>query len=256
MKFSVLTLFPAIVEGYFNSSIMAKAVEQRIIEYSVTDIRDFAVDKHRTCDEAPYGGGAGMVLKPYPLGKALDSVVTDGTRVIYPSPAGRLFNQKTARELSAEEHIVIICGRYEGIDQRIIDLYVDDEISIGDYVLSSGEIAGLAIIDAVYRLREGVISSSSLEEESFSGGFLEYPHYTRPEKYKGLHVPDILLSGHHKRIQDWRFRKSVEKTIKARPDLFRKYQAGKRGKDIPTDHEKIIGKVLRDFGIQNTGQGE
>jgi tRNA (guanine37-N1)-methyltransferase len=256
MKFSILTLFPAIIEGYFQSSIMAKAVDQKKIEYSVTDIRKFAEDTHRTCDDAPYGGGAGMVLKADPLGKALDSVIEEGTRVIYPSPGGRLFTQQQARELSSEEHVVIICGRYEGIDQRIIDLYVDDEVSIGDYVLSSGEVAGLVVIDAVYRLKEGIINASSLAEESFSGGFLEYPHYTRPVEYKGLHVPDILLSGHHRKIQEWRFRKSVEKTIDFRPDLFRKYQTGKRGKDIPQDNEKIIGEVLRDREIKNTGQGE
>ena len=149
------------------------------------NIRDFALDKHKTCDDIPYGGGAGMVLKPEPLARALDSVGAGRKRTLYPTPSGRLFNQPTARELAKEDELVFICGRYEGIDQRIIDEYVDDEISVGDYVLSSGEIASLVIIDAVYRLREGVIKARSLEEESFSEGFfLEYPQYTRPEVFR------------------------------------------------------------------------
>jgi tRNA (guanine37-N1)-methyltransferase len=192
MKFTVLSLFPEIVDTFFSASIMAKAVDRELISVNLVDIRDFAMDKHRTCDDAPYGGGAGMVLKAEPLAGALDSVGAAVKRVVYPTPSGRLFDQKMAAELAAVDELVFICGRYEGIDQRIIDLYVDDEVSIGDYVISSGEIASLVIIDAVYRLVEGVISGESLAEESFTGGLLEYPHYTRPQVFCDLPVPDIL----------------------------------------------------------------
>ncbi|MCP4160337.1 MAG: tRNA (guanosine(37)-N1)-methyltransferase TrmD, partial [Deltaproteobacteria bacterium] len=188
--------------------------------YEFIDIRNYAFDKHRTCDDTPYGGGAGMVMKAEPLANALDSVDAKNLRTIYMSPSGRKLNQSLSLELSKEENIVIICGRYEGIDQRIIDFYVDDEISIGDYVISSGEIASLVLVDSVYRLCDGVIARESLEEESFQNSLLEYPHYTRPEVFKGLEVPAILLSGHHAKIKDWRVKKQLEKTVKNRPDLL------------------------------------
>ncbi len=199
---------------------MAKAVEKGLVEYSLVNIRDFGVDKHKTCDDATYGGGAGMVLKPEPLAAALDSVKGSLKRVIYPSPSGIKFDQNQAKRLAEYDELVFICGRYEGVDQRIIDLYVDEEISIGDYVISSGEISTLVIIDSVYRLLEGVISSESLVEESFSDGLLEYPHYTRPADFRGLSVPDVLVSGNHAKINKWRYEKRVEKTRKNRPDIY------------------------------------
>jgi tRNA (guanine37-N1)-methyltransferase len=220
MKFTLVSLFPEIPEAYFTSSIMAKAVEKGVVSYENINIRDFALDKHRTCDDAPYGGGAGMVLKPEPLAAALDAAGAGTIRTIYPTPSGRLFTQDYARELCAETHLVIICGRYEGIDQRVVDMYVNDEISLGDYVLSSGEIAAMAIVDAVYRLLDGVITRESLEEESFSDGLLEYPQYTRPEVFRGLAVPAILLSGHHANIGEWRREQSILKTRKNRPELL------------------------------------
>ena len=220
MKFTVLTLFPEIVESFFKSSIMEKAVEKGIIEYELINIRDFAHDKHRTCDDAPYGGGAGMVLKAEPLADALDSVDALSKRTVFPTPSGVAYKQKLAEELAQEKEIVLICGRYEGIDQRIIDLYVDDEVCIGDYVISSGEISSLVVIDSIYRLCDGVITRESLEEESFQGSLLEYPHYTRPEVFRGKQVPDILLSGHHANIEKWRLEKRLEKTKKNRPDLL------------------------------------
>lgn len=220
MRFEVLSLFPEIIDSFFTSSIMAKAVEKGIIDYSSVNIRDFAADRHKTCDDAPYGGGAGMVLKAEPLAAALDSVDGKGKRVIYPSPSGIAFDQNQAKRLSEYDELVFICGRYEGIDQRIIDMYVDEEISIGDYVISSGEISALVIIDAVYRLLEGVISGESLLEESFTDGLLEYPHYTRPFDFRGMTVPEVLLSGHHSKIIEWRKNERIRKTRKNRPDII------------------------------------
>jgi tRNA (guanine37-N1)-methyltransferase len=250
MKYTVLSLFPEITDAFFANSIMAKALERGIVAYRSVNIRDFALDKHRTCDDAPYGGGAGMLLMAEPLGKALEYAGArnrfalspetpagekgpfpgegggrEGPRVICLSPSGRPFTQTVARELAGSAELVLLCGRYEGIDQRIIDAYVDDEISVGDYVLSSGEVAALVVIDATCRLVDQVINAESLEEESFSGGLLEYPQYTRPEIYGKLRVPEVLLSGHHENIRRWRLRKRVEKTLALRPDLIRKGEA-------------------------------
>ena len=220
MHIDILTLFPDMVSSFFTSSIMARAVEKGIISYRIVNFRDYAEDRHRTCDDVPYGGGAGMVLKCEPIGRALEEVDARNRRVIFPTPSGRLFNQEYAQELSREENLVFICGHYEGLDQRIIDTYVDDEISIGDYVLSSGETSSIVIIDAVYRLVEGVIASESLEDESFSNGLLEYPQYTRPERYCTKSVPDVLLSGHHERIATWREFRMLEKTMLSRPEVL------------------------------------
>ncbi len=237
MRFNVLTLFPEIPKAFFESSIMAKAVERELIGYNLVNIRDFAFDKHKTCDDLTYGGGAGMLLLPEPLGLALDSLEAQQKRVIYVSPSGTLFNQRYAEELSAEKELIFICGRYEGIDQRIIDEYVDDEISVGDYVMSSGEVAALVIIDAVYRLIEGVISGESLAEESFSDNLLEYPQYTRTRSFKGREVPDVLLSGHHLNIKKWRLKKRLEKTLKNRPDLI---ERAKNSEYWTKDTEKLF----------------
>lgn len=240
MKFHVLTLFPEIPRAFFESSIMAKAVDKGIIAYDLVNIRDFAYDKHKTCDDSPYGGGAGMLMLPEPLGRALDSVQAYKKRVIYVTPSGKPLTQKLAQELSQEEELVFICGRYEGIDQRIIDSWVDDEISIGDYVLSSGEIAATVIIDAVYRLVDGVISSESLQEESYSDGLLEYPQYTRPEVYNGMTVPEVLLSGHHENIRKWRLEKRLAKTLANRPDMIATARANGL---LSSEAEKMIEKI-------------
>ena len=226
MKFTVLTLFPEIPEAFFKTSIMAKAVEKGIIAYDLVNIRDFALDKHHTCDDSTYGGGAGQLMMCEPLGKALDSVQAykKEKRVIYVTPSGKPLTQKKAEELSREDELVFICGRYEGIDQRIIDLYVDDEISIGDYVMSSGELAATVVIDSVYRLVDNVITNESLNEESFNDNLLEYPQYTKPAVYKGLKVPEVLTGGNHEEIRKWRLRKSLQKTLRNRPDLIVKAQ--------------------------------
>jgi tRNA (guanine37-N1)-methyltransferase len=232
MRLKILTLFPKIIDGYFSSSIMAKAVEKKKIDFEIIDIRQYTRDKHKSCDDYPYGGGPGMVLKFQPLYEALTAHKGEKSRIVYPTPSGKLFDQKYAEKLTDENELIFICGRYEGIDQRIIDMFVDDEISINDYVLSSGEVAVLVIIDALYRLIEGVINRDSLMEESFTAGLLEYPHYTRPEDFKGMRVPDILLSGHHANIERWRKKKSIEKTLKFRPELIEKIQLSDLDKQL------------------------
>ena len=247
MKFTVLTLFPQIPQAFFENSIMAKAVEKGIIAYDLVNIRDFATDKHHTCDDSPYGGGAGQLMMTEPLGRALDSVKASKKHVIYVTPGGKQFTQSKAMELSRKDELVIICGRYEGIDQRIIDYYVDDEISIGDYVMSSGEVSATVIIDTVYRLIDGVISSESLDEESFSDGLLEYPQYTRPPVYKDMEVPDVLLSGNHEKIRKWRLKKRLEKTLANRPDLIA--QARLKGQ-LTSEAEQMIEEITNQAGVK------
>ena len=248
MKFTVLTLFPEIPRAFFESSIMAKAVERGIIAYDLVNIRDFAFDKHRTCDDAPYGGGAGQLLLPEPLGLALDSVQAYKKHVIYVTPSGKPFTQKKALELSKKDEIVLVCGRYEGIDQRIIDEYVDDEISIGDYVMSSGEVAAEVVIDTVYRLIDGVISSESLEEESYCGGLLEYPQYTRPQVYKGMEVPEVLRSGNHEEIRKWELKKRLEKTLANRPDMI---SAARLAGQLTPEAEKMIEEITEQYSLKH-----
>lgn len=248
MKFTVLTLFPEIPRAFFENSIMAKAVEKGIIAYDLVNIRDFALDKHKKCDDAPYGGGAGQLMMTEPLSRALDSVKANRKRVIYVTPAGMPFTQKKAVELSREDELVFICGRYEGIDQRVIDFYVDDEISIGDYVMSSGELAATVMVDAIYRLVDGVISSDSLAEESHSDGLLEYPQYTRPEVYKGLKVPEVLLSGNHELIRKWRLKKRLEKTLRVRPDMI---WESRKNNQLSLEAELMIEEITEQTAIKN-----
>ena len=247
MKFTVLTLFPQIPQAFFENSIMAKAVEKGIIAYDLVNIRDFATDKHKTCDDSPYGGGAGQLMMTEPLGRALDSVKANRKHVIYVTPSGKQFTQSKALELSRKDELVIICGRYEGIDQRIIDYYVDEEISIGDYVMSSGEVSATVIIDTVYRLIDGVISSESLDEESYSDGLLEYPQYTRPPVYRDMEVPDVLLSGNHEKIRKWRLKKRLEKTLANRPDLI--MQARIRGQ-LTIEAEQMIEEITNQVSVK------
>ena len=220
MKITVLTLFPQMVLPFFSSSIMKRAVEKGIISFDIVDIREYAEGVHKKADDIPYGGGAGMVMMAEPIAKAIEASGAGGRRIVFPTPSGALLTQLYAEELSREDELCFICGHYEGIDQRIIDEYVTDEISIGDYVLSSGESAAVVIIDALYRLIDGVIASESLEDESFSSGLLEYPQYTRPERYCMKSVPSVLLSGHHRHITEWRCMKRLEKTMLNRPDLL------------------------------------
>jgi tRNA (guanine37-N1)-methyltransferase len=226
--FHILTLFPEVFEGYRQASILGRAAGQGRVELDLVNIRDFARDRHRTCDDYTYGGGAGMVLKAAPLAAALRSLPAvrergqeGGARVIHLTPSGRLWSQELAEQAAREIEVVLLCGRYEGIDQRIVDAFVTDEISVGDYVLAGGEVAAMVLVDSVVRLVEGVIKAQSLAEESFRQGLLEYPQYTRPAQFEGRRVPEVLLGGDHARIERWRLEQSVAKTLRYRPELLR-----------------------------------
>ncbi len=223
MKCDVLTLFPDILNAYLNESILKRAREKKLLDVKLHNIRDFTLDPHRKVDDYPYGGGAGMVLTPEPVFRAVDSLKEDGEprKIVLLSPQGRPFSQSMAEAYSKEDQrFVFICGRYEGIDERVRTL-VDEEVSIGDYVMTGGELAALVIIDAVTRLVPGVLGDdSSSEDESFSWGLLDYPHYTRPREFRGLNVPPVLVSGNHKDIWTWRRKQALKKTLKVRPDII------------------------------------
>jgi len=281
MKITVLSLFPEMLRGFFESSIMARAVARGLVSYELVNIRDYATDRHHKCDDLTFGGGAGMLMLPEPLGRALEaagalpkeaSAPGPGTasgataapgaarrkRTIYVTPSGRLFNQAMAADFAREEELVVVCGHYEGIDQRVIDKYVTDEVSIGDYVLSSGEVAALVLVDAVYRLVPGVISGESLRDESFSVvegeaagaggikvqpaiGLLEYPQYTRPATYDNMQVPGVLTSGYHANIVRWRLRESIRKTLEYRPELLAM-------EGLPPDVRKLLSEIMTEGG--------
>ena len=222
MRIDALTLFPEIYLS-LNTGILKKAQDASLFSVNPVQIRDFSQDKHKKCDDAPFGGGAGMVMTPQPLHDAISFVDPNHeAKRIYLSPKGKKLSQKLVEELSKESWIVLVSGCYEGIDQRIIDLDIDMELSVGDYVLTSGDFAALIVIDSVVRYIPGVLGSEqSTEEESFSNGYLEYPHYTRPQEFMGLKVPDVLFSGNHKEIKEWRMKKSFEITKAQRPDLIK-----------------------------------
>lgn len=220
MNIHYLTLFPEMYDGVLNSSILKRAKDKGIVDYNLIDFRDYSEDKHNKVDDYPYGGGAGMVLKPEPIFNAMDALEVENPRVILLCPQGAPFNQKMAEDLSTEENIVFICGHYEGYDERIRTL-VTDEISIGDYVLTGGELASMTMTDAIVRLIPDVISNQeSHEQDSFSTGMLEHPHYTRPREYRGMKVPEVLLNGDHKKIDEWRYNESLKRTRERRPDLL------------------------------------
>ena len=222
MKITVLTLFPEMFTPLF-SSITGRAVGAGKLEIDIVNIRDFADNKHFKCDDYPFGGGAGMVMMPQPIGSAIEKIDPEHkAHRVYMSPKGETFRQDKVFSLLAYEHIILLCGHYEGVDQRVIDLYIDEEISIGDYVLTGGELPAMVVCDCVARYVDGVISNGSLVDESFANGSLEYPQYTRPAEYKGLKVPEVLLSGDHKKIDDWRRAESERLTKARRPDLRKK----------------------------------
>lgn len=223
MNFDVLTLFPEMFDS-LKSSIIGRAQEKNLININLINIRDFSKDKHKKVDDTPYGGGAGMVMKAdvvYEAFKSIKQNEAEKPKVIYMSPQGKTLNQKKVEELSEEKHLIILCGHYEGVDQRVIDKIVDEEISIGDYVLTGGELPAMVLIDSVSRYAEGVIKKESIEEESFTNGILEYPQFTRPEVFEGVKVPEVLLSGNHQNIDKWRKEEALKITKIKRPDLLK-----------------------------------
>lgn len=224
MLISIISIFPGLFQSVFAESMIKRAQEKGLLEISIYDLRDFSEDKHRRVDDYPYGGGAGMVMKPEPFFKAVRAVRERSPvkgKTVLMSPQGVRLTQDKLKELSKEKHLIILCGHYEGIDERVRSYLADEEISIGDYILTGGEIPAMVMVDALARLIPGVLSTSSLEEESFACGLLEYPQYTRPQEYEGMCVPEILLSGDHEKIRQWRYEEALKRTLKLRPDLLR-----------------------------------
>ncbi|MCK8816557.1 tRNA (guanosine(37)-N1)-methyltransferase TrmD [Natroniella sulfidigena] len=242
MKFNVLTLFPEMFESILGTSMLAKAKEQELLSVDLIDIRDYTQNKHRQVDDYPYGGGAGMLLKPEPIFRAVDDLdYSKQTPIIFLTPQGETFNQAKAKELANYEELTLLCGHYEGVDQRVREELITDEISIGDYVLTGGELPAMVLIDAVARLIPGVLGSQeSAVEDSFYQGLLDYPHYTRPRDYKGLEVPQVLLSGDHGRIEQWRRKKALENTLHKRPDLLK--QA-----DLSEQDQKLLAEIKQEL---------
>lgn len=227
MRIDVVTAFPKILEAPLNESILKQAQKRIDLQINIWDLREFATDKHRTLDDTPYGGGAGMILKVEPLFAAMEKIVGENkaqARVIFPSPQGVLFSQTVAEKFAEASHLVFVCGHYKGVDQRFIDTWVTDEISVGDFVLSGGEIPALLMIDGIVRMIPGVLNDmDSAKTDSFQDGLLDSPYYTRPEEFRGMRVPEVLLSGHHQKIDEWRLNQRIERTKIRRPDLYRLY---------------------------------
>lgn len=219
MKIDILTLFPEMFTAILDTSIIGRAREQGMVEIQTVNIRDFAFDRHQQVDDYPYGGGAGMVMKVDVLSRCIESVLSDKSHVVYLSPQGQVLDQKKVEELASYEHLVLLCGHYEGVDERIFS-WIDEELSIGDYVLTGGELPAMVLVDAVSRLQAGVLDQDSPVEESFSDDLLEYPQYTRPREYQEQEVPEVLLSGHHENIRRWRKKQSLLRTLVKRPDLL------------------------------------
>lgn len=224
IRFDILTLFPDMFNNVMNESIIGRAVNEGLVEINPVNIRDYTLDKHNRVDDYPYGGGAGMIMQAQPIYDAYKSIAKDDTSipVIYMSPQGRKFTQQIAKDLTLNDRIILLCGHYEGVDERILEEIVTDEISIGDYVLTGGELPAMVVIDTVSRLIPGVLAEDSTKEESFSDGLLEYPQYTRPVEFMGRTVPEVLLSGHHANIEKWRREEAYKRTLKKRPELLSK----------------------------------
>ena len=221
MKIDILTLFPEMFDA-LNHSILERAQKNGILKINYVNIRDFSKDKHKKVDDTPFGGGAGMIMTCQPLFDAINSVFDEKAKIVYMSPKGSLLNQKMVVDFAKDSHIIIVCGHYEGIDQRVIDHFNMQEVSIGDYVLTGGELPAMVLVDSVSRYVDGVLSQGSTDEESFSNGLLEYPQYTKPREYMGLKVPDVLFGGNHKQIAEWQHEQSLKITQERRPDLLKK----------------------------------
>ena len=226
-RFHILTLFPEMVLDGLNTSIIGRAIEAGLLQINAVNIRDYSTNKHMKVDDYPYGGGAGLVMQPEPVYRAYEDLTKDmkkKPRVVYLTPQGTTFHQEMAKEFAKEEELVFLCGHYEGIDERVLEEIVTDYVSIGDYVLTGGELPAMVMIDSISRLVPGVLhNDDSAGDESFENGLLEYPQYTRPVEFMGMRVPDVLMSGHHKNIADWRYEQSLERTKERRPDLYEEY---------------------------------
>lgn len=240
MKINILTLFPELFQGFKTQSIIGRAIKNNLIEINIINIRDFCFDKHKQADDIPYGGEGGMVMKPEPLFRALETV---GGKVIYTSPQGVTFNQSLAIKLGKEEEITIIAGHYEGIDERVVEEKVDLEVSIGDFVLTGGELPAMVMVDAISRLIPNVITKESYENDSFFNGLLDFPQYTRPAEYEGLKVPEVLMSGNHKKIREWRIKESLKRTYLRRPDLL-------EGREFDKTEKKLFNEMLKELKEQ------
>ncbi len=260
MRIDIFTLFPEMFEGPFKASILKRAISQGLVRINLHNIRDYAHDKHRTTDDYPYGGGAGMVLKPEPVFEAVESVKEEIAAelaeaqtipVILLSPQGKLFSQELALKLAKEKNLMLICGHYEGVDERIREHLTTDEVSIGDYVLTGGELAAMVVVDAVVRLIPGVLGSELSLEDSHRDGLLEYPQYTRPQVFRGWAVPEVLLSGNHQKIAKWRREQSLLRTLKRRPDLLKKAKLTSEEKELLKKLKSSVGEVDRN-GSGNT----
>ncbi len=238
MKFNVLTLFPEMFSA-LDESIIGRGKEKGLIDINLINIRDFSKNKHKKVDDTPYGGGAGMVMEPTVVYDAYCSVKEPNAKVIYMSPQGKTLNQQMVQDLAKEENIILLCGHYEGIDQRVIDEIVDEEISIGDYVLTGGELPAMVLIDSVSRYVEGVLKEDSIQEESFTNGLLEYPQYTRPEIFLGKRVPEVLLSGHHENIKEWRRNQSIINTYLKRPDLLKEIELSDKEQKMLSEYKNL-----------------
>ena len=238
MKFNVLTLFPEMFSA-LDESIIGRGKEKGLIDINLINIRDFSKNKHKKVDDTPYGGGAGMVMEPTVVYDAYCSVKEPNVKVIYMSPQGKTLNQQMVQDLAKEENIILLCGHYEGIDQRVIDEIVDEEISIGDYVLTGGELPAMVLIDSVSRYVEGVLKEDSVQEESFTDGLLEYPQYTRPEVFLGKRVPEVLLSGHHENIKKWRRNQSIINTYLKRLDLLKEIKLSDKEQKMLSEYKNL-----------------
>ena len=238
MKFDVLTLFPEMFSS-LDESIIGRSKEKGLIDINLINIRDFSKNKHKKVDDTPYGGGAGMVMEPTVVYDAFKSIKDEKTKVIYLSPQGKTLNQQKVQDLAKEESITLLCGHYEGIDQRVIDTIVDEEISIGDYVLTGGELPAMVLIDSVSRYIEGVLKEESIKEESFTNGLLEYPQYTRPEMFLDKRVPEILLSGNHQKIDEWRRNQSIINTYIKRPDLLKEINLSEKEQKMLEEYKNL-----------------
>lgn len=238
MKFNVLTLFPEMFSA-LDESIIGRGKEKGLIDINLINIRDFSINKHKKVDDTPYGGGAGMVMEPTVVYDAYCSVKEPNAKVIYMSPQGKTLNQQMVQDLAKEENIILLCGHYEGIDQRVIDEIVDEEISIGDYVLTGGELPAMVLIDSVSRYVKGVLKEDSVQEESFTNGLLEYPQYTRPEVFLGKRVPEVLLSGHHENIKEWRRNQSIINTYLKRPDLLKEIKLSDKEQKMLSEYKNL-----------------